>query len=163
MLPFLALLAVARAGPTVIMEEPGRIGVGLGATPAGTGLSAKYALTRNIALQANLLGSRTETDQGLASGTTLGADLLLSMPPIADLGVGMLGWDVGAGLALGTGRNPAEGARGYGLGMSGIAGLTLDFRKVPIDVSLEARPSFGLPPDFDWDVLGMSSHVRWWF
>ena len=164
-----ALLAaapgLAKAGGTVRMTESGRRGAGFAAGPAGLGVSAKAPLGGHLALQATALGRGGTSEAGYRrGGFAVGADLLYRMPALADPGWGLLAWNLGGGLALGAGRPGTDAdAHAYGLGMSAVAGLELDLRPVPIDLALELRPSFGLPPDFDWDPLALEVHARFWW
>jgi len=46
---------------------------------------------------------------------------------------------------------------------SGVVGLEFRIIPVPIDVVLEFRPGFLIVPDFDFDPVDFTAHIRYYF
>lgn len=143
------LTTTAQAG-----SPGGPFGLGLSGGTQVNGLSGKYYMG-GTALQGTVGIQGLGNDGGDHIGLTL--DYLLEQPDLASTDPVNIAWNFGVGGALGLGDNY------LGLGVAGIAGLEFNFNPVPIDVVLEYRPTLAVIPDIDLDLVGFSSHIRWYF
>ena len=169
----------AQAQSAESLREAGNFGIGVGGLASG--LSSKYWLTDRSALQATVASSGIISETITIASISLGVDYLVEMPVFADSDAVEVAWNFGGGGFLSPylfGGSKLEGADTSALptasvgdggvslfgGISGVAGLEFNFRKVPIDIVLEYRPSLFVldaTPYFAW--LGGSSQVRYYF
>lgn len=163
-------LAFALASPPALaapdsIRTPGKFGLGLGGGTLTSGLSAKYWVAYDHALQFNLGiygggGARHRFER--FGGFAFSADYLFEMPDIVTAGRAfVLGWNLGAGLGVGV-RHPDFDHRVYVAGAF-IAGLEFRFIPVPIDIVLEYRPALLIVPELALKVIDFTAHIRVYF
>lgn len=159
----LALAApAAHAAPDQI-RAAGKIGLGLGSGTLANGLSAKWYVTNLHALQFNLGsfgGGGADHRWHRVAGFAFSADYLIEFPDIVTAGRAfVLGWNAGLGLGIGV----ADGHGELAVAASGVVGLEFRIIPVPIDIVLEFRPGFLIVPDFDFDPVDFTAHIRYYF
>lgn len=148
LLTLLAPIAALAEGP---VREAGNFGIGLGGGLGPVGISAKYFMGDQHAIQ-GMVGTYAR-----GGGLGLGADYLFEGPAIVTGEVAELGWNVGAGPQLYLFANT------LGLAATGVAGLEVNFQPVPIDVVIEYRPGILIIPVVGADLVNFSGHVRYYF
>lgn len=146
--PLLLGAAPAHAGRTV--------GVGLGSSTLSSGVSLKWQAKGGGAMQlvAGPFGN------GLyAWDNTLGVNLdgLKDMGEIGNLGPVGVGWSLGGGGGVGVGGNTLAAAA------AGVVGLNFALQPVPLEFSVEYRPTLMVVPAVGLDLVNASGHLRWWF
>lgn len=156
-------LMVAQAGLAREFEAeprmPGRVGVGVGGGTRTSGLSVKYTPEEAFSLQGVVgvdSGGFDDNDRG---GTlALSASALFEMPALYENPDFELGWAVGAGPYIAVGDN-------FWLGAHAVVGLEFNIRVIPLEVTLEYRPSLELigPGDDFLELVDFGGHIRWWF
>jgi hypothetical protein len=154
-LALLALPMAARAQETSLFAQPGRIGLGLGATDLATGVSGKFFLTHRVALQ-GIVGFWY--GYGRDAGLNIGLDAIVEMPKLWSNDVASLNWNAGGGATFALFGPGAWG------GFQAIGGLGLQLRPVPLEFVLELRPTFlfGEPPGVDF-FFGVGAAIRFFF
>ncbi|MCC6623265.1 MAG: hypothetical protein IT385_18545 [Deltaproteobacteria bacterium] len=163
-------LAVTTLGTSTTSAEPirspGRFGLGIGSATLSNGLSAKYFMSKQHALQFNLGvfgGGGAEHRWSRFGGLGLGVDYLFEMPDIVRAGEAFdLAWNLGAGVGLGF-DDDANDDWDTALGVSFILGLEFNFIPIPIDLVIEWRPGLLLVPDTDFDAVDFTAHLRFYF
>ena len=134
-----------------------RIGIGLGGGTRTTGVSVKATLDKALSVQGVLgLDSGGTNERG---GTlALAASALIEMPALFDDPDLEIAWCLGAGPYIAVGDD-------FWLGAHAIAGLEFNLRVIPLDITLEYRPSLELvgPDGPDLVLVDFGGHVRWWF
>ena len=147
-----------------------QFGIGIGGGTFSSGLSGKYNMAKGTALQ-GILGARG------AYGFSLGLDFIVNMPPdlLKNRDV-ELSWYAGAGGSIWHYSHTAAG-HDYSwntIAVSGVVGLSLMLQKVPLEFSLEWRPSFYISGDdgkndgFNSGYSGIAlfelgANIRWFF
>lgn len=141
MFALLALAGTAYAGDNI--QSAGRFGAGIQLGYPDEGLSFNYFLTDKMSLQVNpVVKIKSEL---FALGSRI--DALYWMPKLAGWGFGDLVWYAGFGgnffwVTIDTknsaGKDDSESF--LGLGAEGVVGIGLQFKKLPVDVNLEAVP-----------------------
>jgi hypothetical protein len=158
------------------IRTPGRFGLGIGSTTLSNGLSAKYFMSRADALQFGLgelgcCGIRHRW-HGFDDGVALGIDYLREMPDITRAGDAFyLAWNFGGGLGIGFWDHDHfddidddfDDDGGVAVAATFVLGLEFDFIPIPLDIVLEWRPGFLLVPDFDFDAVDFTAHIRVYF
>lgn len=141
----------------VVPRQPGHLGVGLGGGTRTTGVSLKYTAAEAFSLQGVVgIDSGARNDR---SGTlALAASALAEFPAITENEDFELGWCAGAGPYLAVGDN-------FWLGAHGILGLEFNIRVIPLEITLEYRPSLELigPDEISLELIDFGGHIRWWF
>ena len=144
-----------------------QFGVGLGVGTFNMGLSAKYNLGGNTAIQ-GLLGARG------SDGFALGVDFIINMPPslLKNRDVS-LDWYAGVGAAIWSynGRHNSRDENWNTFAISGVVGLSLMLQKVPLEFALEWRPSFYISGADSWYddgrdglyLVEFGGSIRWFF
>lgn len=150
------LLAGAIGLPSVAaaqehVREAGNIGVGIGATTLGLGVSGKYFINDANALQ-GLVGLR---DGGMA--LFISGDYLYNFKPLRRDHAVTVGWYAGFGGSV------SLGSTDFVLGGSGIVGADFDIDVVPLDIYAEYRPLLILAPVGDLDPASFGGGVRYYF
>lgn len=166
----LGALAVALMAPPALaapdkIRTPGKFGIGLGAGTLANGLSAKYWVATDHALQFNLgiyggggFSDRFKRFRGFA----VSADYLFEMPDIVTAGEAfVLGWNLGAGVGVGV-RGYDNDDRAYVAGAF-IAGLEFRFIPIPLDIVIEYRPALLIVPDVALKAVDFTAHIRVYF
>ncbi|TNF24292.1 MAG: hypothetical protein EP329_25200 [Deltaproteobacteria bacterium] len=152
----------AQAAPDKI-RSTGKIGLGLGSGTLANGLSAKWYMGTDHALQFNLGsfgGGGIDHRWHRVAGFAAGVDYLLELPDIVTAGNAfVLGWNAGVGGALGV----ADGHADLAVAVAGIVGLEFRIIPVPIDIVLEFRPGLLIIPDVDFDAVDFTAHIRFYF
>jgi len=154
------------------MRTPGRFGIGIGSGTLANGLSAKYFLNSNNALQFNLgtFGGRgIEHRWSRYGGFGFSADYLFEMPAIAKAGRTFeLAWNLGAGLGVGFDNHDYEHKNHRyhdytAFAAAFVLGLEFNFIAVPLDIVLEFRPTLLLVPYVAIDPVDFTAHIRFYF
>ncbi len=163
------LLPSLAFGATPI-QRGSNFGLGLGGGLGATGLSAKYFLGADFALQGVVglwnpieidLLQNDDQDARNIGEFALSIDVLLESQPWVNGKAVDLAFNGGIGLAVApTGGHPA--------GLSLVGGFEVDFEAIPIDLVLEYRPHMWLVPlPTDWgrpgtyvDFLAFTGHIR---
>lgn len=150
------------------IRTPGRFGLGLGSATLSNGLSAKYFMSKQDALQFNLgeFGGHgfehrwRRFDDGLG----LGVDYLFEMPDIVRAGRAFdLAWNVGGGLGLGFDDDDNNNDDDVAFALAFVLGLEFNFIPIPIDIVIEWRPGLLLIPDVDFEAIDFTAHIRFYF
>ncbi|MBL8614075.1 MAG: hypothetical protein JNM72_00555 [Deltaproteobacteria bacterium] len=141
--------APAHAGRTV--------GVGLGSSTLSSGVSVKWQAKGGGGMQlvAGPFGNGLYYN---GYGNSLGVNLdgLRDMGEIGNLGPIGVGWSLGGGGGVAVGGTLAAAA-------AGVAGLNFELEPVPLEFSLEYRPTLIILPGVGFDLVNASGHLRWWF
>lgn len=168
-------LASTLVGGTALAEPirtPGRFGLGIGMGTLANGLSAKYFIDKENALQFNLgeFGGRGfDRRWGHWGGIGFSADYLFEMPAIARAGNAFeLAWNIGAGLGIGFDNDDYEHKHKHyhdytAFAASFVLGLEFNFIPAPIDIVIEFRPGLLLVPYVDFDPIDFTAHIRVFF
>ncbi len=148
-------LTLLAASPALADMHGKKLGVGVGGGTIANGLTAKYYLTENTALQV-MLGQR------FRHGVSVGADYVMEFAPLAKGGAGRLFWGagVGAGLLLyDVGVNQSNI-----IGVSGIVELGWHFQALPLELIVDWRPTYFIGDYLDGLWLGGGGGaIRWYF
>jgi len=155
------LLLPATAHAAAPIQNGGNLGLGLGAGTGVTGLSVKYFIGADFALQ-GVLGPWNALDldplsSGINSSSSgsfaVSLDFILESQPVINGTFMDVAFNWGGGLAIVPDSGPLAGA-------AGIGGLELNFEAIPIDVVFEYRPHVWFYPDVDFDWVGFTGHIR---
>ena len=145
------------------IREANHWGIGFGGGNGPAGISFKYFLAKEMALQAVVggfgWGHNGWTDDDAFGGGGLGVqvDFLFELPTIVMAGDVMeLGWSVGPGVWFGVGPD-------FWLGAAGTLGLEFNFIPVPIDLVLEYKPSLKFVDTVGFNPVLFAGHVRIYF
>ncbi len=150
-----AALMLLTASPALADMHGKKLGLGFGGGTIANGLTAKYYIGEDAAVQL-MLGQR------FSYGISVGVDYVMEFKPLAQGGAGRLFWGagVGAGLLLyDVGSHDANI-----IGVSGIVELGWHFKALPLEVVVDWRPTF-----FIGDYLGGlwlrggGGAIRWFF
>ncbi len=165
----LCLLPAAASAQTEIGSSR-RIGLGLTLGYPDVGFAANFFLSPKNSLQLSASWGWNPDH----SSAAIRGDFLFWMPTITQGNFGALRWYVGPGLFVGWA--PGRWCRGFGnncyagggayLGAEAAIGIGFQFRRVPIDLMLEAVPRLGLvhPDGFGpWFHVSGALHVRYYF
>jgi hypothetical protein len=141
-------------------ELPGTLGVGLGEGTLASGISGK-ANSGGIVYQGvigSVRGRGYHDRYGYRhhSGLGLSLDALVSRGNIVAGQLLALDWSAGFGGGVGFAHDDVAFA------MAAVAGLEFNFRPIPLDVAIEARPNILIVPDVDFD-FDITAHIRIWF
>jgi len=142
-------------------------GIGLGGGTFTSGISAKYNMGGGTALQ-GILGARG------GDGFALGLDFIINMPPdLVENKDVSLNWYAGFGGSIWhySGHWGNDNYSWNTFGISGVVGLALMLQKVPLEFSLEWRPTFYISgSDYEWyegysgfRLFDLAGSVRWFF
>lgn len=152
----LFLLSLTPAAEAAPPRGGAKVGVGIGGGLGVSGLSGKFWLPGDGALQVVVGGwgyGREVWGPDYGYGVGVGVDYLWEMPELTRSGPLVLGWNLGLGGTVAT-TEPAW------VGVSGVAGLEFDFQPVPIDLTLEYRPGMRVTPGLGLDLINFSGHAR---
>lgn len=157
----LLLTATPALAFETVPRKPGGLGLGLGGGTRTSGISAKYTMDSAFSLQ-GVVGTDFGRYRDRGGTLALSVDAMFEMPPLhTDKNV-EIAWGVGVGPYMAVGDN-------FWLGASGVLGIQLHIQPVPLEFTLEWRPSFelvGPHPDgrtHGFYPLGIGGHIRWWF
>jgi hypothetical protein len=157
-----AVAAVAPGEARAFGKAREGFGVGIGSATIANGLSLKFAGgTGSIQGVVGFWGRGPlwKRARGI-DGVAVGVDFLYEMPSLATSPFFTLDWSFGLG--AGVGVSEFDGGKA-GLAASGIAGLEFNFTEIPLDVTIEYRPTLDVLPDVDLDLIDFTAHVRIWF
>lgn len=143
------------------LTRHGRFGIGLGGGTLTSGVTGKLYLDDRNAIQAvvGTYGGYFANNYGFS----VGADYLRVMPDIVRGTFAALNWNVGAGVSTISLSRYAY-ANETILGASGILGLGLELKAVPVEVVVEWRPSIFSGTYLSGVYLGETGGaVRWYF
>lgn len=145
------------------IREANHWGIGFGGGNGPSGLSFKYFLGDDMAIQVVAGGygwgenGWTDNDDFGGAGLGVQADFLFELPTIVMAGDVMeLGWSIGPGVWFGAGPD-------FWLGVSGTLGLEFNFIPAPIDLVLEYKPSFKFVDTLGFNPISFAGHVRVYF
>lgn len=144
-----SIASTASAGAPI--RQGGNFGIGLGGGTVNSGLSLKYFTTSSQSLQGTI-GFNLRADY---IGATV--DYLFEMPTLVSSSVVDIGWAIGPGVGIGVSDNFFLAA------VSAAPGLEFNFNPIPIDLVLEWRPTVVIVPDVDFDLIGFTGHIRFYF
>lgn len=158
---FLSGLVLSLCLSQVAMAQSSRTGLGLRLSPDGAGLTGKFFLDRNFAIEAQLNAGGLFGSSG-ESLTAVG--MLLYHIPLPDPswrlffggGVHAGSWDQGRRYKDGRWRDDAE----FIFGLDGIGGVEYVFKKVPIGLSADFKPAINFVSDVDFfpnNIVGLSA------
>lgn len=134
----------------------GKTGIGLGSATNASGISGKMYLGEVASLQGVVGGYFSSLLGQTQVGVGVGADALIEMPALAELGGLEIAWALGLGAGVGIGSGIFQ------FGASGIAGLEFNFtfiESLPFDLVAEWRPTLSLTP-FGLNLTSFSGHLR---
>jgi hypothetical protein len=154
-------LLVASSAARAFGPARENFGVGIGSGTIANGLSLKLrAGEGSFQGVLGFWGGRLLRKHYGVDGVAGSLDYLFEMPSLARSAYFSLDWSFGLGAGLGV-RDTRGGA--FGLGASGIAGLEFNFTKLPLDLTIEYRPTLRILPDPDLHLIDFSAHLRLWF
>ena len=136
-------------------RDPEHFGIGIGGGTRTSGISGKYMFHDRLSGQLVVgidSGVNSDTDGTLAAS----ASALVEMPTITENEDVALAWCVGAGPYLAVGGD-------FYIGAHAVVGLELIIKPVPIDFTIEYRPSIELTPGGDFVFADFGGHLRYWF
>lgn len=170
LLGLILLAAPATAYGATPIQEGANLGLGVGGGLGATGLSAKYFIGADFALQGvvglwnpieiDLLQNDDQDARNIGS-LAISVDALLESQPWINGSAADLAFNGGIGLAVApSGGHPA--------GLSLVGGFEFDLEVIPVDFVIEYRPHMWLVPlPNDWgapdtyiDFLAFTGHVR---
>jgi hypothetical protein len=131
------------------------VGVGLGSATVSSGVSLKWAAEKGGALQ--LVVGPWSTGFSTLDGVGVNLDGIKEFRGIGSVGPIRIDGNLGGGGGV------AMGGGGLGVAGSGVAGLDLALTNVPLELALEYRPTLWILPGIDFEPVGFSGHLRWWF
>lgn len=149
------LSTAAHAGSPV--RSGGNLGLGVGGGYWLDGLSLKYFMGDNTAVQGVIgaygWGSHND-DYYYGNGIGLSGDFLWEMPALTDNEAFELGWNAGLGPSV------AVDDDWLALGVHGTLGLEFNFNPIPIDLVLEYKPGIYVVPGVGADFWNFGGHIR---
>jgi hypothetical protein len=136
-------------------------GIGIGSGTIANGLSLKLmAGPGAFQVVAGVWGGGGARDRFVhADGIAGSLDYLFEMPSLAQSQYFSIDWSFGIGGGVGV---PTFNGR-LCAAVSGIAGLEFNFTTIPLDLTLEFRPSVGIIPDPGLNLVDFTAHLRLWF
>ena len=137
------------------------LGVGIGSGTIANGLSVKV-MAGPGAFQgvAGFWGGGGARDRfGRVDGVAGSLDYLFEMPSLARSQYFTVDWAFGVGAGIGV---PTFNGK-LGAAASGIAGLEFNFTTIPLDLTLEFRPTVAVIPDPGLHLVDFTAHLRLWF
>lgn len=157
------------------LRHSGNFGLGFGGgsfsgASFGGGLSGKYWLSDTSAVQATISGTGSGFNVGYnTSSSAISADYLIEMPIITSKDELELAWNAGPG--VGVSQWSYGNYRATTLGVSGVVGLEINLKVIPIDIVVEYRPLILLGESYSWMgtssnnliLVNTSSHIRYYF
>lgn len=140
----------------VVPREPGHLGIGLGVSTRTSGVSLKYTADPAFSIQ-GVVGIDSGAYNERGGTLALAASALFEMPAIYENDDFELGWALGAGPYIAVGDN-------FWLGAHGVAALEFNIRAIPLEITLEYRPSIELigPDQVGIAPIDFGGHIRWW-
>jgi hypothetical protein len=159
-------LSASTANASDSLRRSGNFGLGVGVGSfSGGGLSGKYWLSDTSAVQATISGSGTSIGYTYSS-SAISADYLIEMPVIASKDELELGWNFGPG--VGVAQWTLGDASATTFGLSGVLGLEINLKVLPIDIVIEYRPLMLMGESYAWmgtstNRVNTSSHIRYYF
>ncbi|MCB9673748.1 MAG: hypothetical protein H6737_01450 [Alphaproteobacteria bacterium] len=162
-LGLLAMAAPAFGAPPI--RNGGNIGLGLGATPHVMGLDVKYWMNPNLSAQAVI--GLYELQGGLDPVRVgIDGDVLYEIAFVKGNETFDFGMNLGIGGLYGMDFEAPSLVAGGNL----VVGLEGNIDAVPLDLSIDYRPTVFLYDDFDdgFDTYRLSfveigGHIRYWF
>jgi len=136
-------------------------GVGLGSGTIANGLSVKM-MAGPGAFQwvAGFWGGGGAGDRFRhIDGVAGSLDYLFEMPSLARSPYFTVDWAFGFGGGVGV---PTFNGQ-VGAAASGIAGIEFNFTTVPLDLTIEYRPTIAIIPDPHLHLVDFTAHLRLWF
>lgn len=151
---FVSLPAVASASNNLLAEKH-KFGAGLGGGSGVSGVTGKIFLGDALSAQATV-GAL------YGFGIALNADALLEMKPFFDHAALGMNWYVGAG-----GDVISYSGFGYGsglsLGFNAVVGVSAQLKELPVELTIEVRPTFWLNNDYGLAWSNGGGAVRYYF
>lgn len=153
-LPFLGLLVALAVLPQAAqaerVHETGNVGLGVGGTLFGLGVSGKWFMNEHNALQ-GLVG--VSNDGGLLF---LSPDYLYTFDPLHQEEDVTIDWYGGFGGTLFMGDS-------FGLGVNAVLGIDFCIDPAPVDIYAELRPMLLLSPVTEFAFTNFAGGVRYYF
>lgn len=164
MKPSVLGIFVLCSGPALAFDavprEPGKLGLGIGGGTRTSGLSAKYTVDTAFSVQ-GVVGVDPARWGNRGGTLAVSADALVEMPALYQNDDIEIAWAIGAGPYLAVGDD-------FWLGASGVLGIEFNIQPIPLEFTLEYRPTLELiGPRGDnasgFYPFGFGGHLRWWF
>ena len=165
-------LALALAGPAeagAAFREAGTFGIGGTTTLGALGLSGKYFMSEQRALQFRGTAGFTRIGEVSYGGGSFGVDYLLQKPLLQRESRYDVAWNIGAGVTgsrYGSSSLEDDAFENFNaLSVAGLAGLEFGFANVPVDVVAECRSTLYLSGAGFWGLALVNTgfHVRYYF
>ena len=147
-------LADNQGAHTTNMHAARKFGLGLGGASYGGGISAKYFLNEGLAVQ-GFLGS------AFGASINLGADVLYVGPKLWSNQDFSLNWEVGGGAGTLFWTSPLYS--GMAFSVSGVGGLSLQYRGIPLEFTTEIRPILSFGAGIGGLGIGGGGAIRYYF
>jgi hypothetical protein len=156
----LLLLATPALAFDAVPRQPGKVGLGIGGGTRTSGLSIKHTLDKSFSVQ-GVVGVDPARWGDRGGTLAISADALFEMPALYTSSDIEIAWAIGAGPYLAVGDN-------FWLGASGVLGLEFNLQPIPLEFTIEYRPTIelvGPRPDSQSRIylFGVGGHLRWWF
>lgn len=132
------------------LARPNRLGLGLGGSNLTNGITGKLYLSADRAVQ-------VAVGWWFPHGPSIAGDYLFEQPSLVDQKDFTLHWYVGVGAGVGFFGNDAS------IGAAGIGGLAFHLKPVPVEITIELRPTVAIPGYIGWLHIGGGGAVRYYF
>ncbi|MFU8802687.1 MAG: hypothetical protein ACNA8W_02660 [Bradymonadaceae bacterium] len=148
-----AQVAVGELQP---LGEAGHFGAGIGGGTLTSGVTAKYYVGDRHALQAFVGLWRF----GFLS-PALSLDYVQELGPLIDIEAGHLVWGIGGGVG---GIFDLEGLEDiWHFGISAVTGPVWQFNYIPVELTIDVRPTLIFGEVFGGVRIGVGGALRWYF
>lgn len=148
----LCAFAAEAAAESAALARSGRFGLGLGGSNLTSGVTGKLYLTENQAIQGTV-GYWYSSRNGLS----FSADYLFEAPAFVTHEALTLHWYLGAGASLGLFSWNAN------VGVSGVGGVALQLKPVPLEFAIELRPGVIFVGPNSGFHFGTGGAIRYFF
>ncbi len=155
-----AAAAHAQDGTTAASPRRSGFGIGIGSGTIASGLSLKIPRGAHAFQVVAGFWGGGDLDERFDSpnGVAASFDFLFEMPTLARSAYFTIDWSFG----LGGGVGVPEFDRKLGLAGAGVAGLEFNFTRVPLDLTVEYRPTLEILPEPDLHLVSFTAHLRFW-
>jgi hypothetical protein len=156
----LIMISTPALGFEAVPRQPGKVGVGIGGGTRTSGISVKHTPQKYFSIQ-GVVGVDPGRWGDRGGTLAISLDALAEMPALYESTDLEIGWAIGAGPYIGVGNH-------FWLGVSGVLGIEFNIQPIPLEFTLEYRPTFELvgprPQGQSFFYpFGFGGHIRWWF